>query len=91
MLRAFTGTVKEAEDSPHIVQFDTDSFRISIERKGITVGLKIEGREILKFRIDDDDGVTYTITSPNSIHTLDLPMVLVYPQHWAKHTSDGTE
>ena len=32
----------------------------------------------------------HRITIPNSVHILDLPMVLVSPQHWSKQTSDGT-
>ena len=61
------------------------------ECKGIAAGLKIAGRGTLRFRIDDDDGVTHTITVPNSVHIPDLPMVLVSPQHWAQQTTDNTE
>ena len=53
------------------------------------MGLKIKGRGTLKFRIDDDNGITKTINVPNSVHIPDLPMVLVSPQHWAHQTSDG--
>ena len=61
------------------------------ECKGISEGLNIEGRGTLKFRIDSDDVITHTIDVPNSVHIPDLPMVLVYPQHWAHQKSDGTE
>ena len=53
--------------------------------------MKIEGRWELKFRINNDDGITHTINVPNSVHIPDLPMVLVSPQHWAQKTSGGTE
>ena len=43
------------------------------------MGLNIEGREMLKFIIDDNDGITHTINVPNSVHILYLPMVLVSP------------
>ena len=52
--------------------------------------LKIEGMGALKFRIDNDDGITNTINVPNSVH-IPLPMDVVFPKHWAQHTSDGTE
>ena len=55
------------------------------------MGLKIKGRGMLKFRIDDDDGITHTINVKNYVYIPDLPMVLVSPQHWAQQTSDGTE
>ena len=61
------------------------------ECKGIAAGLNIEGRGTFKFRIDDDNGITHTITVPNSVHNPGLPMVLVSPQHWAQQTSDGIE
>ena len=44
---------------------------------------------MLKFRIDDDNGITHTINVPNSVHNPDLPMVLVSSQHWAQQTSEG--
>ena len=59
--------------------------------KGIVAGLKIEGRGTLKFRIYDNDGIAHTITVPNSVHILDLLMVLVSPQYWAQQTSDGNK
>ena len=59
--------------------------------KGIPAGLKIEGRGTVKFIIDDNNGITHSITAPNSVHTLDLPMVLVSPQYWAQQTSDETK
>ena len=49
--------------------------------KGTAAGLKVEGRVMLKLIIDDDDGIPHTITVTNSVHILDLPMVLVSPQH----------
>ena len=54
-------------------------------------GLNIEVRGTLKFIIDDEDGITHTISVPNSVNISDLPMVLVSPQHWSHQTSDGTE
>ena len=54
------------------------------ECKGIAAGLKIEGRGILKFRIDDGNGITHKINVPNSVQIPDLPMVLVSTQHWAQ-------
>ena len=47
------------------------------ECNDIAAGLKIEVRGTLEFRIDNDDGIIHTITIPNSVHTLDLSMVLV--------------
>ena len=61
------------------------------ECKSIALAVKIEGRGTLKFRIDDDDGITHSITVPNSVHIPDLPMVLVSPQHWVQQTSDETK
>ena len=61
------------------------------ECKGISAGLKIEGRGTLKFRIDDENGITHTINVPNYFHIPDLPMVLVYPKNWAQQMSDGTK
>ena len=58
------------------------------ECKGIAAGLNIKGRGTLKFRIDNNNGITHTINVPNSVHIPDLPMVLVSPQHWAQQTSD---
>ena len=55
----------------------------------IDAGLKIKGRGTLKFRIDDDNGITHTINVPNSVHIPDLPMVLVSPQHWEQQMPDG--
>ena len=113
VFHAYAGTVREARDHPHCIQFDTDSYRIGIdtvasgcmspdrdhfitykaserqECKGIAAGLKIKGRGTLKFRIDDDNGITHTINVPNYVHIPDLPMVLVSPQHWSNQTSDG--
>ena len=54
------------------------------EFKGIAAGLKIERRGALKFRIDDDNGITHTINVPKSVHVPDLPMVLLSQQHWAQ-------
>ena len=51
------------------------------EFKGVAAGLKIEVRGALKFRIDDNNGITHTINAPNSVHIRYLPMVLVSPQH----------
>ena len=114
MFRDFAGTVREADDRPRPVRFDTDFYRIGIgtfvsgrispnrehlityntsegqECKGIVAGLKSEGRGTLKFKIDHDDGITHMINVPNSVHTPDLPMVLVSPQHWAHNMSDST-
>ena len=59
--------------------------------KGIAAGFNIEGRGALKFRIENNDGITQSSTVPNSLHIPDLPMVLVSPQHWAQQTSDGTK
>ena len=50
----------------------------------------MEGRKTLKFLINDNDGVTHTITITNDVHIPYLPMVLVSPQNWAQQTSDGT-
>ena len=112
--RAYVGTVREARDRPHSIQFNTDSYWIGIdtfasgcispdrdhfitynasegqECKGIAAGLKIMGRGTLKFIMDNDNGITHTISVPNSFHIPDLPMVLVSPQHWAQQTADGT-
>ena len=43
---------------------------------------------MLQFNIDNYDGVTHIIMVPNSIHILDLPMVLVSPHHWTQQTAD---
>ena len=61
------------------------------ECKDIAAGLKIEVRGALEFRIDNDESITHTITVPNSVHIPDLPMVIFYPQHWSKKTSDSIE
>ena len=58
------------------------------ECKGIAAGLKIRERGALKFRIDDDNGITYTINVPNSVHIPDL-RVRVSPQNWVQQTPDG--
>ena len=115
VFRAYAGTVRDANDRPRSILFDTDSYRICIdtfasvcmspdkdhfisykaskgqECKDISAGLKIEGRGILKFRIDNDDGITHTINVPNSFHIPYLPIFLVSPQHWAQQTSDGNK
>ena len=65
--------------SPDRDQFITYKASKGQEFKGIAAGLRIEGRGTLKFRIDDNNGITHSITVPNSVHTLDLPMVLVSP------------
>ena len=46
---------------------------------------------MLKFIIDDNDGITHTINVPNAVHIPYLPMVLVSTQHCAQQKSDGTE
>ena len=51
------------------------------ECKGIAMGFNIKGRGKLKFRIDNENGITHNINVPNSVHIPDLPMVLVSPQH----------
>ena len=61
------------------------------ECKGIAAGLKIKVRGMLKFRIDDENGITHTINVPNYVHVPDLPIVLVSPHHWSQQTSDNTE
>ena len=45
----------------------------------------------MEFKIDDDDGVMHTIRVPNSVHIPDLPIFLVFPQHWAQQTTDDTK
>ena len=54
------------------------------EYKGIAVGLNIEGRGTLKFRIDNGNRISHSVTAPISVHIPDLPMVLVSPQNWAQ-------
>ena len=68
--------------SPDMDHFITYNASEGQECKGIAAVLKIKGRGTLKFRIDDDNGITHTINLLNSVHIPDLPMVLVSPQHW---------
>ena len=61
------------------------------EYKGIAVGLNIEGRGTLKFKIDNGNRISHSVTAPISVHIPHLPMVLVSPQNWAEQTSNGTK
>ena len=75
--------------SPNRDHFITYKASEGQECKGISAGLNIKVRGTLKFRIDNNNGITHTINVTNSVHIPDLPMVLVSPQHWAQKTSDG--
>ena len=67
-------------DRDHFITYKASEVQ---ECKDIAAVLKIKGRGTLKFRIDDDNGITHTINVPNSVHIPDLPIVLVSPKHWA--------
>ena len=64
-----------SHDRDHFITYNASDVQ---ECKGIVACLKIEVRGALKFRIDND-GITHSITVPNSVHIPDLPMVLVSP------------
>jgi hypothetical protein len=49
--------------------------------KGIMMGT-------VKWQIEDDNGMTHTITIPGSYYVPDAPSRLLSPQHWAQQAKD---
>jgi hypothetical protein len=56
--------------------------------KGINDRLKIMGKGIFKFKIEDDNGRTHKIKIPNSLYLPGLKRCLLSPQHWVQEAGD---
>ncbi len=67
-----------------------EDLRLSDESKveGINDGLKIMGKGLFKFKIEDDNGQTHKIKIPNSLYLPGLKRCLLSPQHWAQEAGD---
>ena len=75
-------------DSPHSQDFVGAIKIIDITVNGIASGLTAVGKGTLKWRYQDDEGVSHTFRIPNSLYVPKAPMCILSPQHWSQEANN---
>ena len=74
--------------SPHSQDFEGAIKMVDITVDGIASGLTAVGKGTLKWKWQDDEGVTHTFKIPNFLYVPKAPMRILFPQHWSQEVHD---